>query len=507
MILNKRIAKILSVICASALMVTTFAACAGGGTSSTSGTSGTGSTSSTASESEAESNKPSGEVPTLTWWLCGGTPANLADGLAAINAYTEEKIGVKIDIQLADWGDYDSKMNTIINGGDYFDIMFVNNTNYNRFVSQEKFLDITETVKEVAPALYELIPSLVWEGTYMGGRSYAVPTYKDSAITQYYIWDKEIADKYSIDTEGITTVQQLDAPFRAIKEGESNSYYPFQINSEGLNGIANNYDDLTLGFMPIGVENSDKSRKVVSVLEQEDMMATLTQLNTWFNDGIINQDAPTLSEAPKGRPFFTAQAFPGADASYEVNEGIADYVMTKIYGPRYSTSSIQGSMNAISAASKYPNEALKFLELINTDSTLRNMLAYGIEGTNFKYLEEENVIEKLDDTWNLAAYQQGTFFNLAAVSPNKGDQYDAVKELNEIADASTTLGFALDITSLTTEVANCNAIWEKYKNDMRTGALDPVENVPKIVDELKANGMETIMTAAQEQIDAYFAGK
>lgn len=501
--MKKKLSKVLALACASILALTAVTGCSSNGTTSGSSTTGDSSTTST---SESSTSTDSKDMPTLTWWLCGGTPGNLAEGLEAINAYTAEKIGVKIDIKLADWGAYDEKMNTIINGGDYFDIMFVNNTNYNRFVNQEKFLDITELVKTEAPDLYSLIPELVWQGTYIGGKSYAVPTYKDSSITQYYVWDKAFVDKYNIDYENIKTLQQLDAPLRAMKEGEGNSYYPLQIiKNDAFNGFFNDYDDLTLGLQPVGVLNTDESRKVVSVLEQDDIMENLKLMHQWFNDGIINQDAPTLGEAPKGRPFFSAQAFPGADASWEVNDGIEDYVMTQVYGPKYSTSSIQGSLNAISAASKYPNEALKFLQLVNTDSKLRNMLAYGVPETDWKETDEENVIERTTDTWSLAAYQQGTFFNMAAVAPNKGDQYDAVKALNESADASTTLGYALDISNLSTEVANCNAIWAKYKYDLTTGASDPEEMVPQIVKELNENGMDKIIAEAQKQIDAYFA--
>lgn len=498
--MKKTLKKVLSLVCAMALVVTAFAACSGTPTSSTAGGEGE---SSTAAESTATNT---GDLPTITWWLCGSAPANLADGLAKINEYIADKAGVKLDIQVAGWSDYAQKMNTIINSGDYFDLMFVNNTNYNRFVNQDKFLEITEMAKTETPDLFNLIPEIVWQGTYVGGKSYAVPTYKDSSVTQYFVWDDSYVQKYSIDVANIKTLDQLDGALRKMKEGEGNSFYPLQLNKgDGFNGFLNDYDDLTLGIPPIGVSVTDMNRKVVSVLEQPDTMANLTLLHQWFNDGIINQDAPTLSEVPKGRPFFSAQAFPGAEASYQVNEGVDKYVMTQIKDSLYTTSSIQGSLNSISAASKYQKESLKFLELVNTDSTLRNMLAYGIEGTDWKATGEENVIERTSDTWSLSAYQQGTFFNLAAVAPNKGNQYDAVKALNEAAKPSACLGFALDITDLSTEVANCNAIWEKYKYDLLTGASDPAETVPQIISEMKSNGMDKIMEAAQTQIDAYFA--
>lgn len=43
-------------------------------------------------------------------------------------------------------------------------------------------------------------------------------------------------------------------------------------------------------------------------------------------------------------------------------------------------------MNAVSINSKYKDECLKFLQLVNTDSKLRDMLAYGVPDKTFKYV-------------------------------------------------------------------------------------------------------------------------
>ena len=131
------------------------------------------------------------------------------------------------------------------------------------------------------------------------------------------------------------------------------------------------------------------------------------------------------------------------------------------------------------------------------------MLAYGVEGTDWETVSD-NVIKRTSDTWSLPAYSQGTFFNMAVVDPNPADQWDAVKKLNEEAAASVMLGYALDITNLSTEVANCKAVFDKYSSELITGASDPEVVVPKIVKELKAAGMDKIMSEAQNQIDEFF---
>lgn len=495
----KKSLKFISTLCVLTLMVTVFAACGGSKPAST--TDG----STTTTDTPKDTATTSKDIPTLVWWTIGGqVPNNFSKAVDAMNEYTAEKIGVKIDIKVANWGEWDTKINTIVNTGEPFDIMFTNSGKYSKQVAMGAFADITDLVQSDAPDLYKSIPEKVWEGTKIGGKYYSVPTYKDSALTQYWVFDDKYVQKYNIDINNIKTLQDLDKPLRAMK-AEGKSFYPLpMIQSEGLNGFFNEYDDLTLGFPPIGVKSDDASRTVVSVLEQPDIMAGLKLLHAWYQDGIINPDAPTKTEADKGRAFFAAQAFPGAEVSWQINDNIQKYDMFQNFGPIYTTSTIQGSLNAISANSKYKKEAIKYLELVNTDPKLRNMLAFGELDVDYKNVDGEKVIERTSDTWPLAAYTQGTFFNLAVTKGAPVDQWEQVKKLNDAATSSTVLGFALDISNLQTEVANCQAVWDKYRYELVTGASDPEKTVPKIVDELKSAGLDKIMTAAQEQINNYF---
>ncbi|MGG4103548.1 ABC transporter substrate-binding protein [Paenibacillus lautus] len=496
----KRAFKFISTLCVLALMLTVLAAC--GGSKSPAATDGSKAT----TDTPKDNTETSKDIPTLTWWTIGGqVPNNFSKAVDAMNAYTAEKIGVKVDIKVASWGEWDTKMNTIVNTGEPFDIMFTNSGKYSKQVAMGAFADITDLVQSETPDLYKLIPEKVWEGTKIGGKYYSVPTYKDSALTQYWVFDDKYVQKYGIDMNNIKTLQDLDKPLHDMKAGEGKSFYPLPMTQgEGLNGFFNEYDDLTLGFPPIGVKADDAARTVVSVLEQPDVMANLKLLHQWYQDGIINPDAPTKTENDKGRPFFAAQAFPGAEVSWQINDAVEKYNMVQHYGPIYTTSTIQGSLNAISANSKYQKEALKYLELVNTDPKLRNMLAFGEIGVDYNNVDGEKVIERTSDTWPLAAYTQGTFFNLAVTKGAPEDQWEQVKKLNEAATSSTILGFALDITDLQTEVANCQAVWDKYKYELITGASDPEKMVPKITAELKSAGMDTIMQAAQEQINNYF---
>lgn len=505
---KKSVSKILA-LGLSVLMTAGMLAGCGDTAASGSDSAGTGSTEAAPaadSSSDSQASAAKGEVPTLIWWTVGGTASDdFSDLISQISDYTEEKIGVRLDVKIAGWGDYDSKMNTIVNSGEYFDIMFTNNTNYGKFVNLGAFENITDMVQTTTPDLYAFIPETIWAGAKIHGNVYAVPTYKDSSLTQYWYIDHTYVDKYGIDMKSLHTLQDLDPVFHTIKEGEGKSVYPVQMTQGSLwNGFFNDYDGLAAGIQAMGVKLDDESRTVVCTLEQEDIQTNLALLHQWYLDGIINPDANVVTESSKGQMFGNAQGWPSAVATWQVDQGIEQYDLSDpIDGPLYTTETIQGSMNAISVNSNYKEEALKVLELINTDSKFRDMCAFGVEGNTFEY-NEDGTVKRLRDDWAWPSYTQGTFFIMSNAEGADPEQWNEIRKQNEEAVASTCLGFAFDVTNVQNEVANVNTTWDKYKYDLLTGASDPAEVLPKCIDELKAAGLETVIAEAQKQIDEFF---
>lgn len=166
-----------------------------------------------------------------------------------------------------------------------------------------------------------------------------------------------------------------------------------------------------------------------------------------------------------------------------------------------SRGSVQGSINCISANSKHPEEALKFLNLVNSDTYVRDALYYGLEGDNFNYTDDKKV-EKTDKQWLMAGYSQGTFFNVSLLADQETNQWDEVKELNEKAEASPVIAVSIDTTEFEDELANCTEIYNRYKSEINTGAVDPETAVPEMMSEMRAAGFDDIVEKVQAQIDA-----
>lgn len=517
---TKSVSKLLAICLAVVMLVGLLAAC--GNDSGSNNNSNTGGDTQVADDnqggsdntgdtgSDTGSGTTTGDVPTLIWWVIGGTPPDNWDEMVAqVSDYSEEKIGVRIDVKVAGWGEAGDRFNQIVNTGEYFDLMFVNDGNYNKYVTLGALADITDLVPSVSPELWDFIPEDLWDATRVKGQIYAVPTYKDSSMTQYWGIDKLYVDKYDLDMSSVHTFADIDKVFRTIKEGEGANFYPHMaMRSDPWNGFFNNYDNVNSGLGGlIGVRIDDDTRKVVCTYEQDDILEQLNYVHQWYVDGITNPDANIIDETGTGHEnavFLNAQGWPEAAVNWATNSKIDEYVLTgPINGPLYTTATIQGSMNAISASSNYKEEALKVLQLMNTDKQFRTMCYKGPEGVGFDWVDD-NTIKVYDVSWVWPNYQQGTFF----IEPNEegasGSWLDEVLAQNEAAIGSPCLGFMMDREGWEDRQAILSSAYDKYTTDLLSGAADPDEMVPRMLEDLYSQGLQEYIDELQRQVDEFF---
>lgn len=451
------------------------------------------------------------EAVTLKWVTVGsGMPENYDAWKAKMDEYLGEKIGVHIDMEVVGWGDWDNRRSTIVNSTEPFDIIFGNDGTFNNDVQLGALMPITEEMlKENAPGLLELIPAGYWDACRVNGEIYAVPTYKDSSITNYFVWDKDLLEANGLLEQAADahTLDAIEPILTALKDKTSDPVYPQ--NSNGATYLLMGYDSFSSGLGVIGVKQDDADTKVVCVVEQDDVMASLTTLHKWYEAGLINADAATHSESNKYNVCSVAQGWPAAAiTTWGPNMGVP--AVAYQFGPTtISNGSVQGSLNAISVNCAHPDKALQLLNLINTDAYVRDSFYYGLEGEDWAYTEDGR-IHRNNANWTMAGYTQGTFFIVTPTDDVDFNQWDEVRALNEEAVPSVLLGFAFDSTPVADELASCIEIYNRYRSEILTGTVDPADEahgVPAMMKEMRDAGFDAIVTEAQAQIDAWKAAK
>lgn len=457
---------------------------------------------------ENASNDKGEEVVTLKWVTIGnGMPSNYDSWIGKVNDYIGEKIGVNLEMEVIPWGDWDNRRNITISTNEPYDIIFGTGNNYIADIKLGAYADITDLIDENMKEFNELMPEKYWEAVQVGGKIYGVPSYKDSSISNYAIWDKELVEEYDIDYKNLTDLENLTPVFEMLKKEKND--YPVYIKNDGVYSIFDVYDQLGGGTQILGVRYDDQGGRVCFTLEEPDIYAALETFYDWNQKGIINPDAATLTEGRVYNMWRIAQGWESAGVTSWGPQMGKDVVVAKVGDTILSNETVRGSLNMISANSKYPEKCLQLLNLVNTDTTLRDMFYYGEEGVNFEYVDVDGTqkAHKINEDWSMAGYTQGTFFTVTPIETDTNDQWGEIKALNEQAISSVMLGFTFDTTEVNDQLANCREIWLRYRSEVMTGVKDPAEVVPQIKEELMQAGWQEVMDAAQKQVDEFLAAK
>ena len=221
-----------------------------------------------------------------------------------------------------------------------------------------------------------------------------------------------------------------------------------------------------------------------------------------YADGLINSDAPVLDNFEGMCILGKAQGWPSAAKGWGEGRG-TEVVVSQYEDTVVSTDTVRGSVLTINANSKYALECMKLIELVNTDTQLRDWLWYGEEGVNFEYVEEDGVqkVSKINTDWTMAAYTQGTFF---IATPEVGSNgYIEIKALNDNATVSPAMGFSPDTTEIADTLANLSAIRTNYQSLILTGA--DISAVDTMMAELRANGFDECLAEINRQYQEWLA--
>ena len=179
--------------------------------------------------------------------------------------------------------------------------------------------------------------------------------------------------------------------------------------------------------------------------------------------------------------------------------------------PLFETRNAMGGLLAISSASEYPEKALEFINLLNTDEYVGTLIRHGIEGVHYTAVGDTQVDRTMGGTLDPAdngydytyGWQFGTPFNQKWDISYPDNIEELFTEYNESAVSGPHNGFTFDTTPVEAEIAALTSTVEEYAKALENGMVDPAENVPKFLQALEDNGVQVLMDEIQTQLDAW----
>ena len=449
----------------------------------------------------------------LRWvTYCTAVPADIKEVIAAANAYSAEKIGVTVDLEVQP----SEMLNLIMASGEYYDMIFTCEwlNSYDKNAAKGLYYDITDLVKTETPALYETIGDY-WESAELGGRLYGVPTLKDMGTEMMYRLNSDYFEgEKGMEIPEFMNFEDIE-PFLAAYKADYPHKYPLAMDKSGIPGMTNFLERIigTFIFIPY---DCDKPQ-VMPLWECDELLERYRLLHKWYSLGYIEPDVSAVESTASNKdiPVRFGVAWRGYQG-YSNPETWGFNVKTSIYdGPYISRATEQGAMTAVCAAcpEEKAKAALKYIELLNTDKKFRDILAYGIEGKHFEYLENGSVLRTKagNDRYTMALYQTGSVVNASVESVTRTfladpEQWRKVYEgYKEYGIRSRTKGFVYDQKRKEDIIAALTAIYSNYATDLRTGTSDPDEVIPKMRAEMEHAGINELLTDIQECLDAHLA--
>ncbi|WP_308635322.1 ABC transporter substrate-binding protein [Paenibacillus silvisoli] len=449
----------------------------------------------------------------MTWYFpLPAVPADMQSVEDAVNKITQAKINATIHMKPAAFGDYTQKMNVIVASGEESDIIWTSNWNfdYAQNVAKGAFIPLDDLLAKYAPDVQKSMPSFVWDATKVGGKTYGLPDYQTVTNREGFKIVKSFADKYSLDTSKIKKITDIEPFLAAVKKGEPGKI-PFALDQRGVFGGMLHTFGLE-GIGGLGTVNFSDPSKVTDMYETDAYKQYLNTMHDWYTKGYINEDAATVKNAndviKTGNVVSVFHNVLSADAVANAKATLGDIVLAPTTDFFASTGTIITTMQAISKTSKNPERAMMFLNLVNTDKELYNILAYGVQGKHYT-LGADNTVQVNADAGYApnAAWVFGNTFN-ALLTPGKtADIVGQVEKDNESAQASPLMGFIFDVQPVSAEIASVTAVVNQYGPPLNTGTVDPAKTLPEFISQLKSAGIDKVIAEMQKQLDSWKAAK
>lgn len=458
-------------------------------------------------EAEKSENEPKKEPVNLIYYTIGNPDADLSVVNEALNELLEEKIGVTITYNKIAWADYGERLAAIIRSGTYFDIAFCSGPAQGDFIGNAQkgvWMPLEGYLKNSAKEMYDVIHPFYWDGVTYNNHIYGIPTNKETCALEMFMFAKDLIDKYQIDITQYQTIESLE-PILALVAQNEPSYIPFEFDTNARNLFAQDGYEALFDRLPLMVNSLDETCTVVNVLETSFGEARLKTMRDYYTKGYINEDAAikesgslvkdelVFCKISSGGPY--SDVLWSADRGYDiVAQAISPKVMT--------TESARGGIMSVSAKTIHPIESVQFLNCLNTDPEVRNMINYGIEGKHYT-LTDQGQVHRISNAYTGVQYTQGNWFILKTLEGEPLNKWDVFREFNASVQKSETLGFTVDPTPFSAELIACQRVCDQYYSAIMTGSVDIDTYLPKYIADLKAAGIDKIKQCAQQQLTAW----
>lgn len=466
-------------------------------------------TSKSAESGEASKTDELKEVK-LTWYYRAEPMVDQDKVFEEANKIVKEEINATVDFVPIAPGEYDQKMQTKYAAGDAGDITWASSwtNNYAQNIAKGAFIPIDNLLNEYAPTIKNSMPEEHWKALQVEGETYGIPNIQLLTKTDQTRIRKDYADKYGLNPSEVVKLEDLEPWLTSLRAAEAKEVV-YEWNGPGrFNNLQNYYGFDVLGSIAT-IKTQDDTLKVMNIYEAPEFEENLKLAKRWVDAGYIADDGMTKKDQEAERKAgkiigdIRGNYKPGAEADAKDYWGTDMYVIP-LSEPVITTGGITSTINSITTSSKNPERAMMFLELLNSNAELYNLISFGIEGEHYEVIGE-NTIKFTENAskYKVPNWLLGNITNGYLIEGQSSDTWTETLEMNKTAKESPALGFTFDIAPVKTQVAQVQTVVDEYLPGLGCGVVDIDTVLPEFRQKLKSAGADEIVAEAQKQIDEW----
>lgn len=253
----------------------------------------------------------------------------------------------------------------------------------------------------------------------------------------------------------------------------------------------------------------------MNVYATDDFKKACETARDFYNKGYIRPDVLTttdqIARMSEGKTFVMLQPVKPGKVQELFKNSKYDFAQTEVTPPRMDYRAGTGSMQAVSATSKNPARVMRFLNILNTDPYVKNLVIHGVEDKHYTKIDEKTVKPIDGSGYNLydSSWSIGNVFLdyiLENEDPNKHEQLLEYNKRAEECAAGDFITPAADAERKQRQTEISNAVGN-YEKQLTLGAVDVEPTLKEFLSVLDKAGIEEDIKYVSEQYDKYLADK
>lgn len=450
-----------------------------------------------------------GEFYTIEWYMLfpGVKQKDVEPIQKKLNKYLKEKINAEVHMNVFDWSTYSERLNLMLQSGEKMDICWSSGTDYYTTVAKNGFIELDGLLEKYAPELLKTVDENLMNGSKVDGKTYGIPANKEAASALGVIYRKDIADELGIDMSTCTTPQEVMEICKTVKKAHPDMFMTCTSTPTAPVDWLN-FDSAYLGY---GKWFGDDNDTLVNLYETDEYVEaceyaySLRQLEGFYPIG-DGKTSDELLEA--GQMFCMVMGIkPGKAEEYNIKYNNPDvkYSQVLLETPKTRTSECTGSLMCVPLTCENPARTVKFLELLNTDPYVNNLINFGIEGDGYTKNSDGTVHVVKDAAYKCNGNQWmigNVFLNYITdeEDPKKNENFLA---FNKESVPSDMLGFSFDVDPVKNEAIAVNNVIKEYNDQLKTGTATVAKSYKTFIDKMKKAGSDKVLAEVQRQYDEW----